>query len=151
MGSGISLKCTSCNYKEEFFLGVGMMFPCEYQDIVEDIRRGEYGDEWQKFFEENAGAAILAEKNLYHCPVCNHIETDYNLSLYNNKNGTPPEDDYWAYWCDFDHEYELVKNYTHICPKCSSQMDEVTNDEIKKLPCPSCSKKLTRRGGICWD
>lgn len=82
-----------CKYKGEYHLGVGMMFPRVYQRIVEAVRAGEYGEEWKKFFGEKMGAAIMAEQRLYQCSACNLLEQEYDLSLYLNKNGTPPEHD----------------------------------------------------------
>lgn len=151
MGYGLITKCKKCKYKGQFHLGVEMMFPIVYQKIVEEVRSGEYGEEWKLFFEENPGAAIMAEQRLYQCSSCNHLEQDYDLSLYCNKNGTPPEHDYWPHWCDFDHEYKFVKSYIHKCPKCSSRMHQVTDYEKTGIPCPKCGNDLVIDDGICWD
>lgn len=151
MGYGIEVKCKKCKFKQIYHLGVGMMFPRVYQRIVGAVRNGEYGEEWKKFFEENTGAAIMAEQRLYQCSACKHLEQDYDLSLYLNKNGTAPEHDYWPHWCDFDHEYKFVKNYIHKCPKCSARMHKIKDFENTKLPCPKCGSDLKIDDGICWD
>lgn len=114
MGYGLITKSKKCKYKGQFHFGVGMMFPRIYQRIVEEVRSGEYGEEWKLFFEENLGAAIMAEQRLYQCSACNHLEQDCDLSLYCNKNETPPEQDYWPHWCDFDYEYEFRDSLSEV-------------------------------------
>lgn len=79
MGYRIEVKCKKCKFKQMYHLGVGMMFPRVYQRIVDAVRNGEYGEEWKKFFEENTGAAIMAEQRLYQCFACKHLEKDYDL------------------------------------------------------------------------
>ena len=82
MGTGIEVKCSECGYEEDFHLGVGMTFPFVYHRTVGEIKAGIYGDEWKEFFENEQGAVIDCERDVYQCPCCNHLESAYNLGLY---------------------------------------------------------------------
>lgn len=150
MGAGVAVKCKKCKFKATYHLGVGMMFPRVYERVVSEVKDGRYGEEWKQFFDDNTGAAIMCEQRLYQCPSCNNLIQNYDLSLYNHKNGEPPEHNYWAHWCDFDHEYELVKNYIHNCPKCGNEMHEWKYSE-KDIACPKCGEALKVDTGIMWD
>lgn len=151
LGYGMVLECKKCKFKNSFFLGVGMLFPSDYEKIVEDIYRGVYGEEYKRFFEENAGAAVKAEQSMYQCPACNHLIQDYDMSLYVKEKGEPPKNNYCAYWCDDDHEYKFVRNYIHKCPKCTKRMHKVTDFENNAVPCPKCGDKMVIENGLHWD
>ena len=49
MGIGIGLKCPKCSFHEQYSLGTGMLLPVTYAEVVEEIRNGEYGSEWQDY------------------------------------------------------------------------------------------------------
>jgi hypothetical protein len=150
MGTGIGLKCPKCSFKKGYNIGVGFSFPRVYERIVQDIKNYEYGEEWRDFFQSHPGAAINAEKDLYYCRYCNTIAVEYNLDLYNKKDGTEPEKSYVALWCDSD-KYELVKHYAHHCPNCDGRMRKVSSERaLKSIPCPRC-KSILQVEKYCWD
>ena len=120
MGAGYEVECLNCNYKSIFFLGSGMILPRIYEDVITNVKNGEYGDEWKEYIASIPGAVVSVEKELYQCGICNALLSEYNLALYKSKNGTPPEHGYWAPWCD--HDYTFVKSYRHKCPKCSRRI-----------------------------
>ena len=151
MGDGIALNCPRCDYSDTFLLGVGMMFPAEYQEIVEDVVSGKYGTEWKKLLEEDRGAVVHAGKALYQCPNCHALDTRTNLSIYTSTSGLPAKS-YWPYWMESG--YTLVKRYEHKCSVCSKTMIQVgDSEEIEQaeLPCPKCGAKLEIADRICWD
>ena len=152
MGSGITLKCPKCSFKKAYHMGVGFMFPRVYDRVVKAIKNYDYGAEWLDFFRDHPGAAIDAKKELYHCRLCNAIIDDYNLDLYESKNGTPPENGYVALWADLDHEYEFVKHYTHHCPICDGRMKRIhTKKDFDAIPCPRCGTTLIAKQDFMWD
>lgn len=151
MGTGLIVKCNTCKFKESYHLGAGMMFPNVYKNLVEEVRSGRYGKEWREFFEENDGAAINAEKQLYQCPSCNRLKLDYDKSLYKSKSNTPPEDGYWCYWRNPCNEYKLFKRFIHYCPKCKIEMRRIEICKDTNIPCPRCGNELTQNNNVSWD
>ncbi|MDO4939502.1 MAG: hypothetical protein Q4E54_06015 [Lachnospiraceae bacterium] len=151
MGYGIRIKCNTCNYEEMFFMGVGGLFGLVYEKTVKAVRSGKYGAEWQQFFKEHPGAAILCEERLYQCPKCNHLQTNLDLALYLNKDENPPKY-HWAHWCDKNHDYEFVKSYVHKCPKCNARMRKINDYRKKTFKCPECGSNIPcPEDGIDWD
>lgn len=150
MGTGFTLKCPNCTFEKDYLIGVGMLFPEVYEELVTAIKDGDYGDEWYNFFDSHPGAAVNAEQELYHCPLCGVITEDYNLDLYLKKNDTPPESRYVALWCD-KYKYDFVRHYIHHCPNCNGRMHKVSGGEkLKPIPCPRCGTELESEQ-FCWD
>ena len=150
MGRGYLVKCDHCGYEAKFNLGVGMVFPYVYGQVVKAINNGEYGEELKEFFEKHKGAVVDVQTELYRCPGCNKLEEDYNLSLYVHKENKEPENGIWCSWCDKE-DYVFVKSFAHICEGCGKRMHKVGESEIHKLTCPGCGKPLTERNDIMWD
>ena len=71
---------------------------------------GKYGSEWEQYFKANRGEAVVIDETLYQCDACNELISEPNLALYLRKNNEPPEDGFWASWCDKE-SYNLVKSY----------------------------------------
>ena len=151
MGTGIEYKCPKCSFQKSFHLGSGFGYPSVYQEVIDKIRKGAYGKEWKMFFEEHPGAVVNAEIELYRCPACNHLEEDYNLSLYEHKEGRPPEYGYWISWGDEKQNYRYIKSYKHHCPKCGKRMKKITEDTAP-IPCPKCGEILEQDPWLVkWD
>ena len=150
MGTGIGLKCPKCSFHEKYYLGTGMLLPVTYTEVVDGIRNGEYGSEWQDYFKKHRGAAVDVDREVYHCPQCNAIVEDYNLDLYCTINGSPFSDSY------FDPEgshpgFKLIKHHPHPCPKCGGQMERADRNDQKSLPCPECGTTLIFSDDCIWD
>ncbi len=151
MGHGLIVKCKKCKTEKAFNTGIGMAFPSEYKDITDGINKGDYGKEWQAFFEENPGPAVNANRSIYQCEACHELVEEYNLSLYNNKKGNPPEHGVCFPWELSEGGYEFVKEYEHRCPKCGKVMRRIDEGNVPSLPCPKCGRKLIIVDEVMWD
>ncbi len=150
MGIGIGLKCPKCSFHKHYSLGSGFLLPVVHDEVVEKIKDGEYGIEWQEYFEAHPEAVVNVNLALYHCPLCNAIVDDYNLDLYNATNSTSAANGTRPSWGDGG-EREFVKHYTHLCPICDGEMQEVDWIMQETLPCPRCGEKLIYRQDYNWD
>lgn len=150
MGTGIGLKCPKCSFHEQYFLGSGMLLPVTYVEVVDEIRNGKYGSEWQDYFRTHRGAAVNVDREVYQCPHCNAIVEDYNLDLYRTVNASPFDESY------FDPQgrnagFTLIKHHPHPCPECGGQMQITDVHDQKSLPCPKCGTTLIYSDDFIWD
>lgn len=151
MGHGLIVKCKKCKTEKAFHTGIGMRFPSVYKEVISGIHKGNYGKEWQVFFKENPGAAVDASRSIYQCEACHELVEKYDLSLYNNNKGNPPEHGVCLPWELTEGDYEFVKKYEHRCPKCGNVMRKIDEDNVPSLSCPQCGRKLIIDDGLMWD
>lgn len=166
MGNGFGYKCSKCGKEYQGFLGIGMLFPTVYQEVVDSIRKGKYGEEWKKLTDNKDSIAVDAAKHVYCCSKCNAWEVEYGLSLYQPLTDSALQDVQRGFVIigadsgmpflgpvKFSENYKLIKHYIHKCPKCNSRMHKASKREIDNLNCPYCGgerdKSCTRV--IMWD
>lgn len=154
MGSGYVIKCKECDFRYEAMLGIGMLFPNEYAETVEDIKIGLYGEEYKRFFEENNNAAVNCENEIAICTQCGKLDTIKNLSLYLPKEETAQTADY-VMPDDLKSDYKKIQDYNHLC-SCGGDMRIIKfPDELfdGKINCPECGEKLMLdpMDMIMWD
>ena len=166
MGQGISLLC-ACGKKENITLGIGMMYPEICEETVDDIVNGVYGNEWKTLYESKKYIVIDGEKYLFYCEKCGCWEVSLGLDLYEPNNieevrkiyygkKMVEESRYVLYMGEWKREqyYHLLKEYSHLCPKCKNIMIK-TNDFEKSifdnLVCTHCGKTMQRHGILMWD
>ena len=70
MGMGKIFKCENCGESFITMMGIGMNFPFEYQEIVNDIKNGKYGEEFKDLMLSREGVVVDLEKCLYICDKC---------------------------------------------------------------------------------
>ena len=150
MGTGIGLKCPKCSFHKQYYLGSGMLLPETYAKVIDGINEYEYGSEWYDYFKTHTGAAVDVNKEIYHCRLCNAIVEEYNLDLYNRKDGSPPDYGYFTSWTGTK-EYDFVKHYAHRCPICDGRMRIIRRSDLKALPCPRCGTTLISSDDFIWD
>ena len=159
MGQLLYLICNK-NKKHEkgFLLGTGMLFPRLYTHTIKKIKKGKYGEEMKKFLEENPKGAINCNSEIVRCPKCGKLEEVLNLSMYvPRKNNKDTDNSYVSPW-ELRGKYKKVKEYKHICPKCSTVMKKVKikyNEfgeitGVEKLKCPKCDGVAEWDGEIGW-
>ena len=152
MGTGLNFKCNCKNRPEgrNFYLGVGMHYPHACAETMQEMRDGGYGDEWRQVVTEYPDGAVDCERQIYLCDKCGHFEVDEVRDYYiptesNNHNGC-------CVWDAKSDEYQLIRRFSHICPKCQSEM-RIANPEADTLVCPDCHSPLMLNpfGMIMWD
>ena len=84
MGLKINVKC-QCQ-DNNLRNGIGMLYPNTYKETIDKIKAGEYGREIQELFEKNNLLAIDAEKTLFYCEKCGHVESMMPLDVYKPKD-----------------------------------------------------------------
>ena len=144
--------------------GVGMMFPTAYRGLVEAIKKGKYGRDWQKLMASRDDVAVNAERRLYLCPICGQWEMIYDLSLYIPKKGKGGEKkpaqvkqkDYvlpLELTSQWESSYELLKHYKHQCPTCKATMVPVDMDDLlgASFKCPECGHPNQIKSVVMWD
>jgi predicted RNA-binding Zn-ribbon protein involved in translation (DUF1610 family) len=147
-------------------MGVGMLFPSEYEKLLRNIKKGEYGRKWQEIALDTPHVAVDAEKYIYACRNCGAWKIEEGLSLYEPNDfeklkdlrfgdktvrelGEMP----YVMWEDLKSDYHIVKRYIHTCDKCGSRMHRVTSEEMNSLPCPECGGTPDENAttGLNWD
>lgn len=167
MGQGYSYKCSECGNDYNVWLGRGMGFSDTYNETINDIKAGKYGELWRDFFNEVPYMAVDAERYLFICKECGKWKVDKNLSLYAPKRPeaiprkrygikTVEEWGYVPYVMSYDlmRDYRLVHKYAHICEKCGKDMSVIGTDDlnkVEKLPCPECGTINDVYGYVNWD
>ena len=179
MGSGFRFKCNNCGGEYTVLLGVGFAFPSEYEKVNEDVKHGEYGEEWKTLINSEEFIQADAEKYFFHCGGCGYWKEDYGLSLYapNNVESLRKKQygiktvEEWGYvpYAIFgktligntNPDFHILKKRIHRCPECNRAMKKHTyeqllkrlyNDDSFTIKCPKCEEKLEVEGGaIRWD
>ena len=161
MGKILYFECNKHKeHNHEFFIGIGMLFPEQYDKIIKQIKKGKYGKEIKKFLEENPDGAINCNTEIAQCPKCGKLKEVPNLSMYVPKDNNEKADKSYVMSWELKEKYKKVKEYKHVCPKCSSEMKiiKIEYDEygdivkIGKIKCPECDGSVEWNGDCgCWD
>lgn len=148
MGTGYEYFCEKCQKDFPVFLGRGMAYPSVYEELLADIKSGEYSEEMKTAALSNRDVVVDAERHLYVCS-CGCWENTEGLSLFVPKDEVHIKNPY-----DLPHimksHYIKVFDYIHKCPECGKQMNEADYQPID-LRCPECKTLCSYRGEICWD
>lgn len=158
MGYGYAYICKKCKKCYSIYLGIGMAFPIVYQEIVANIKFGNYGDEWRKFFNSVPYTVVDAEGYLYKCETCGNWEVAPSLDIYAPKNSynekTIEELNNIPFVSKYKlkYDYHLFKRYIHKCSKCGTEMRKITDDsDFMNLNCPKCHTLNEPNGFFNWD
>ena len=144
-------------------LGIGFLFPRVYQETVEAIEAGKYGQEWKELFEKTPGAAINAEMEFYTCPYCGGFANEPNLTIYAPDDpeiskvhtepfsiAHPAEGSEYVTPYELSENYRRVKAFVHKCPECGKRMHRYRRED--QLKCPECKAGTMEMGDfILWD
>ena len=174
MGRVISIKC-QCEDRS-LMLGVGMGYPRTYQEALNDIRIGKYGEEMKRLANETELVTVDASYRAYCCDGCGHIESKLCFDLYkpndiesakktvvvrqtvdeSKVDKTVEEFGEWPLWWPglFKNggDYVLLKRYEHTCPICKNVMDLIDVDTIEDMKCPKCGETYKYDGETAmWD
>ena len=160
MGKGYLFKCKKCGEEYNVMTGIGFLFYEDYKRVAEDIKKGKYGEKWQKIMKDTSHIVVDAESYIYICDSCGNWRTEPDLSLYKPKNiieassgdKTEENDDYIYTWSDdFREKYELMKTYVHKCSECGKTTRKISLEEAKTLQCPKCKALNEYDSFMFWD
>lgn len=169
MGTGYGCTCNKCGYSYHANLGVGFMFPIVYKETVEAMKKGDYGVQGKKFFEEHPDGAIACETVIARCTECGECGQVSDLTMYVPKKNIHPNAkkhgrwsvampfegaEYFTSW-ELDEEFDVYEKYDHRCPKCNGRAEIIEDFENKlesgKLGCTKCDGTMEITGMIMWD
>ena len=136
MGSGRGFFCTHCNYKVAARWGKGFRYPLVYQETIQGMKEGRYGNVAKAFLDEHPDGAVNAEKTLAKCEKCGKYDNVQDLTMFIPKEGYIHKvnpDQIWstsAHFKDFDYvnsfdlesHYTEFKKYPHKCKYCGGAM-----------------------------
>lgn len=153
--------CRKCKYEVIHFMGHGAFFENEYEETLEDARKGVLGPELKKFLEEYPNGAIDVEGSIGRCMNCGEYQTVQNLSMYLPPEGVDPNEDLYSermlipdlskevqpHLPCFDRDelqrnFRFHANYPHKCKKCGG--DLMLLDDSTVLVCPKCRIKMSK-------
>ncbi len=164
MGQGFTFTCAKCGYVYSVHPGSGFMYPDEYQELLQNIESGRYGEERQRLLKETPYAAVNAETFVYICRSCGHWGEGKDITLYapNNPEAIPHKQygiktvEEWGYvpyvmQYELVSEYHVLKRHYHICSKCHKKMHKASDEELCNLSCPKCGTVNGFNGAMFWD
>ena len=168
MGRGNTYKCEKCDEVYNITLGVGMLYPIAYEELIEEIKSGAYGDDWKELFLSWDFVVADAKLYFYYCESCGQWEVSKDASLYapNDVESLKKEQfgektvEEWGYvpYADTadDETYHLLKKRIHVCLKCNSEMTRYNESQLNdpvfnELGCPECGTINPNLGMLFWD
>jgi len=132
MGDGIEIKCSSCDFKKTFFIGVGMS-PLTIENSDEFLN--EYNKGILHHIKQNhrINSQEVGEYRLFRCHKCGFLKDNIYFKITYNKDNT----------------FTAIYN----CPRCKTQMGSTIPEiVINKHHCPSCKNNtLLIDYTILWD
>jgi len=153
MGNGFKIRCEKCGYEFTAMLGVGMMFPTLYDETVSEIKKGKYGEEYKKFFEDNPNAAVNCERVTAVCNKCGKLDSVMDLSLYLPKDASVKNAGY-VMEEEFESDFKKCMEYDHKC-SCGGSMeiiDLLFKLAARKVKCPKCKSNMQLTPELInWD
>lgn len=159
MGQTISFLCHHCGYEERISMGVGMFWDLNqiFQGIVNDVKRGKYGELWKTELHNNPSLVVNISDELYVCPSCGYYCTGLNLSLYNQTDKIPMQFHHRKAYgtdltLDLSSDYQLYKKYPHACKMCGEYLRIYNFQQDVPTPCcPKCGSNGEMKMDILWD
>ena len=165
MGNAYSFKC-KCGYSFGASLGVGFLFPVEYQELWNSARDGKLGKELETFLSEHPEGIINADRVVARCRKCGKYKCVRNLSMYLPIRSTGRTERRWSVAMPFENvecaapwdledsdRYQLYADYQHKCDACDGDMEIISEDRLVKegIICPECGRPVGRGETILWD
>ena len=129
MGEGITVECTSCDYTETFWLGIGFMYS-SLENVIFLVSKSRQDDVLNILQNENV-YDVTYEHKLFICPKCHHLASRFDYAILYNDN-------------------KVYQPYFR-CSECRTKLVPV-EEPVENIPCPICSRKsLTQFASIMWD
>ncbi len=155
MGHGRQLECNKCGYTHNYNVGGGFSFWYQYKHVYNNACNGKYGKEWKDYLNSHPYAVVDSEYSLYQCPHCHYLSSEPNLSLYESL--VPVNVDKPLFSWILKKKFQLIKEFSHICPECSKKMKEIESSdssirwEDETIICPNCKSNNANLYKYMWD
>jgi DNA-directed RNA polymerase subunit RPC12/RpoP len=133
MGYGFELKCKECDYSQNFFLGIGMMYS-ELKNVVnqDNIKSKKLRNNILDIIDNHSVEKCSYSHQLYRCEKCGRLNRKFYVELHYDEGKV------------FKTEYN--------CVKCREPLKVVDTDYVEEISCPQCcNKKLYRDMEMLWD
>ena len=104
---------------------------------------------WKQFFDDEPNAVVNCETELYQCPACHELTSEYDLSLYRRVKDDGSPIVYWSHAGNED--FQFVKSFVHKCPRCSTRMRKIQGIP-ESIICPDCGAEIAIEPvSFLWD
>jgi len=154
MGSSYAISCKSCDYKNSFITGVGMMYaPHNLVDFEADnpllpslIRSKKAIDSIKALLtDKNAIISDNYGHKIYRCPKCGEFYARFFIHL-----------DYDGGSFEVEYKCSKCKTPLNLIEYATPDDDSYENKRVslEKYPCPKCGKHSLHEDGeaiILWD
>lgn len=172
MGNGTYWTCPKCGIRNEFYFGVGIMFPRTYARTKEALINGTYGQHYVEFFREHPDGAIDVYRKACVCKECGIYERYEGVELYLPKEkideieeksiwsiAFPGKDISYVDPWELHNNYVLYERSDQMCPECNKPMDILNNTSefiamtTEHRPnCKKCGAEIRKvKCGLNWD
>lgn len=133
MGYGFELKCKECDYSQNFFLGIGMMYS-DLKNVVneENIKSKKLRKDIMEITDNHSVEESTFSHELYRCEKCGKL--------------------YRKFYVELHYDEEKVFKTEYHCVKCRETLKIVDVDKIENIACPKChNRRLYRDMEMLWD
>jgi hypothetical protein len=130
MGDIIHIECGHCHQRQDFMLGVGMVYG-KLENVLDCVPVSERSDVVRILAGHQVQATDFARR-MYHCSGCHQLYERFHVRI----------------------EYELDQVFatSHHCRKCCLPLEPVSVEDVPSLPCAGCGQQaLTVRVDGVWD
>jgi DNA-directed RNA polymerase subunit RPC12/RpoP len=133
MGYGFELRCRNCDYSQNFFLGIGMMYhPLKNVINTENIKNKRLRNELIEISENKSLVWSSYSHELYRCEKCDKL--------------------YRKFYIELHYDGDKIFRTDYSCVKCRKPLKKINDLETENIPCPQChKKKLYRDNEMLWD
>ena len=122
------IKCQKCGYTLRFGKGILMSFHQTNQRLIEEMKKGELGENFKRAACEHPDAAPYHSNELYRCSECGELYGRKAIELRGAGN-------------------VKLAELEQKCDRCGSKLEMLDDDRESgeaKLPCPRCRENLDR-------
>lgn len=178
MGLTLGCNCKKCGYSFGADVGVGMLYPKVYSEIVTKMKKGQFGKQGKEFFEAFPNGAISCENIVVQCNSCGQLMVVPKLTLYIPQEGyNPTKQDKDIPWStgfsgkgyeyvgfhELDNHYQLFEQYDHRCVNCNGHtsvvpgfterifMEKLGEKTDNQVRCPECGSMMKIDFCMFWD
>jgi hypothetical protein len=132
MGYGFKLRCKTCDYEENFFLGTGVMYYPLIKIIEEVIKDKKARKEIKEILEQHKVNEHNFGYEIFRCEDCGKLYRKFNIELYYDEGK--------VYKCEYK------------CTKCRKTLKVINDLKMDNETCPKCRKQaLKQEEWILWD